>query len=400
MTISEKEITPELSEHIYAEQISLLYTMGSVFRPALHLISLVIFLLIIINHVNPFYAYTWAILLFGLNVYRFIDIYNKQKIINEIKDFKVIHKHYALCAGLLGAIYGLGFVFFFSQLPMLNQVYLMTLIALMAPAGLVSFASDKFAFSMYLYSLVLPVVIRIFAEGQAEYFNYGVCAIIYLLIVRKMFIWNYDVLTNAIRLKFENEQLLISLQGINARLTELSVIDELTQVANRRSLDDNLEREWLRAKRMSSPISMLMIDIDYFKQYNDEYGHIKGDECLIYIADFLKNNLNRSGDFIARYGGEEFCIIMPDTNLNGAIKFAERIHSGVRELKIPNPGSDVSKYLTICIGVASVIPGKNDTYMDLIYTSDKALYNAKNDGRNIVRTKEILEKNPKPQLVV
>jgi diguanylate cyclase (GGDEF)-like protein len=394
-----KEYSSELSERIYAEQISLLYAVP-VTRPALHLVSLIVFVFIIINHVNPFYAYTWSILLIGLNVYRSIDIYKTKKILNEIKDFKVIHRRYALCSGLLGAIYGLGFVFFFRQLPLINQVYLMTLIAMMSPAGLVSFASDKLSFSLYLYSMVLPVITRLFAEGQVEYFNIGLCAIIFVFIVRQLFLWNHKVLIDAIRVNYENEQLLNSLQGINARLTELSVIDELTQVANRRSLDDTLEKEWLRAKRMSAPISMMMIDIDYFKQYNDEFGHIKGDECLIYIADYLKNNLNRSGDFIARYGGEEFCIIMPETNLNGAIKFAEKIHSGVRDLKIPNPGSKVSKYLTVCVGVASVIPGLEDTYMDLIYTSDKALYNAKNDGRNIIRTKEILEKNPKPQLVV
>ncbi len=145
---------------------------------------------------------------------------------------------------------------------------------------------------------------------------------------------------------------------------------------------------------------MLMIDIDKFKEYNDEHGHIKGDECLIYIANFLNNNMNRSGDFLARYGGEEFCIIMPETNINGAVTFAEKIHSGVRDLKIPNPGSEISKYLTISIGVASVIPGRDESCMDLLYTSDKALYNAKNDGRNIIRTKDVLERNPKPQLVI
>ena len=399
MSMSEKESTPNMDERIYVEQVSLLYT-GSIYRPALHIFSLTLFLLIINDHVNTFYAYTWALLLLGLNVYRFIDIYNTQKIINELNDFSVIHKRYALCAGLLGAVYGLGVVFFFDQLPILNQVYLMTLLAVIAPVGFVSFASDKYSFYMYLYALLLPIIIRTLAVGQFEYFNMGICGIIFLLIVRKLFIWNYDVLIDSIRLRFENEQLIKSLQVINSRLTELSVIDELTQVANRRSLDDNLEREWLRAKRMRTPISMLMIDIDYFKQYNDEFGHIKGDECLVYIADFLKNNLNRSGDFIARYGGEEFCIIMPDTNISGATDFAEKIHSGVRDLKIPNHGSDVSKFLTISVGVASVIPGKDDTYMDLIYTSDKALYNAKNDGRNIIRTKDVLEKNPKPRLVV
>ena len=397
--MTKKEHALELEERIYAEKISLLYSK-SVSRPALHFITLVIFLSVIINHVNPIYAYTWALLLIGLNSFRIVDIYNTQKILNEITNFKTIHKRFAICSGLLGAVYGLGVVFFFSYLPLLNQVYLLFTISVMTPAGLVSFSSDKLSFNMYLYTLIIPPTILLFSLGQVEYFNFGIVSIIYLLIAKKLFLWNHDVLTNAIRLKFENEQLLVSLQATNTRLVELSVIDDLTQIANRRSLDDNLEKEWLRAKRMSTPISMLMIDIDYFKQYNDEFGHIKGDECLSYVANFLKNNLNRSGDFVARYGGEEFCIIMPDTNLNGAISFAEKIHSGVRELKIPNPGSDVSKYLTVCIGIASVIPGKNDTYMDMIYTSDKALYNAKNDGRNIIRTRDVLEKNPKPQLVV
>lgn len=397
--MTKKEVAHEIEQRIYNEQVSLLYK-GSVYRPALHLISAAVFLLIVHKYVNPFYAYTWVLILLGVNGYRVVDIYKTKKNIHKPLDFKILHKRYAICAGLLGIIYGGGFVFFFNDLPELSQAYLMTLIVMLIPAGLVSFVSDKYSFNLYFYSMATPVIIRIFAEGQVEYFYMGICGVAFSLVVRKLYVWNHNVLEDAIRIKFENEQLLISLQGINSRLTELSVIDDLTQIANRRSLDESLEREWLRAKRMRTPISLLMIDIDYFKQYNDEFGHIKGDECLVYIAEFLKNNLNRSGDFVARYCGEEFCIIMPDTNVDGARRFAENIHSGVRELKITNPGSAVSKFLTISIGIASVLPGMNDTYMDLIYTSDKALYKAKNDGRNIIRTMDVLEKNPKPQLVV
>ncbi|GEM_PF-3130151 len=397
--MTEQTYKPELTKRIYEEQISLLYT-GSIYRPALHVISLVLFLFCIIKHVNIFHAYTWGLILIGINTFRFVDTYKTQKIIKEIDDFHTIHKRYALCAGLLGATYGFGLVFFFDQLPFLNQLFIMTLIAVMTPSGLVSFASDKLTFNMYSYPLVLPVIIKLFSEGHAQYFNLGICAIIFFFVGRMLFLWNYNVITDAIKLKLENSQLLNSLQETNARLIELAVIDELTQIANRRSLDENLEKEWLRASRLHTPISMLMIDIDHFKQYNDEFGHVKGDECLRFLADFLKNNLNRPGDFVARYGGEEFTIIMPDTNINGAITYAEKVHSGVRELNIPNPGSKVSKYLTISIGIASVIPGNSETYMDLIYTSDKALYKAKNDGRNIIRTSDALEKNPKPKLVV
>lgn len=388
-----------VSKRIRIEQINLLYSK-SVVRPALHVISIVVFLTIIINHVNAVYAYTWALLLFGLNVFRLIDINKIQNSITDKTDYAFLHKRFAICVGLLGMIYGLGTAYFFSYLPILNQVYLLLLLSIMTPAGLVSFASDKLSFNLYLYPLAIPPILWLFAQGQAEYFNIGICAIIYLFMVKKLFTWNNDVLIDAIKLKLENEQLIKSIQKVNARLTELSVIDDLTQIGNRRSLDETLEKEWLRAKRIKTPISMLMIDIDHFKEYNDEFGHIKGDECLTYVAKYMKENLNRSTDFIARYGGEEFCIIMPDTNLTGAINLAERIHSGIRDLKISNPGSKVSKYLTVCVGVASTTPVVDDTYMDLVYTSDKALYRAKNDGRNIIRTTEALEKNPKPKLVV
>ena len=323
-----------------------------------------------------------------------------KKVINDITDVDDIHKRFSYSAGMIGAIYGIGIVCFFNYLPILNQVYLLLLIAVMTPAGLVSFSSDKLSFDMYVYPLLIPPIIWLFLQGQFEYFYIGICSIIYLCVVKKLFIWNYDTLTNAIRLKIENAHLLESLKIVNSRLEVLSVIDDLTNVANRRSLDETLEKEWLRAQRMKVPLSMLILDIDYFKEYNDEFGHQKGDECLTYIAKFMKESLSRSSDFVARYGGEEFCIIMPDTNMTGAIKLAEKIHSGIRDLKIPNPSSKVSKYLTVSIGLASTVPVDGDTHMDLIYTSDKALYKAKSDGRNIIRTKEMLDKNPKPQLVV
>jgi diguanylate cyclase (GGDEF)-like protein len=220
----------------------------------------------------------------------------------------------------------------------------------------------------------------------------GTCAVVYLLVIKKSFIWNNESLTNAIRLKLENQELLESLQMVNKRLAELSIIDELTQIQNRRSFDYTIEKEWLRAKRLKTSISMLMIDIDFFKQYNDEYGHIEGDECLSSIAYCLQKNINRPTDFVGRYGGEEFCIIMPDTDINGATNLAEEIRAAVKELKILSPGSTPSEFVTVSIGVASAVPTTENTHMDLIYTSDKALYTAKNEGRDAVRASAVLEK--------
>jgi diguanylate cyclase (GGDEF)-like protein len=390
------EAATKVDQRVYAEQVSLLYTK-SVTRPLLHIISLIIVVSLIHNHVDAVHVYVWASSLFGLNVYRIFDIHKTQKIINETTDFRVIQKRFAIGAGVLGAIYGIGIVSFLNYLPILTQVYLLMLISVIMPSGFVSFVSDRLSFNMFVYPLVIPPILWLFSQEQDEYLYIGVCAVVYLLVIKKSFKWNNETLIDAIRLKLENEQLVSNLQLVNERLTELTVIDELTQIQNRRSFDDTIEKEWLRAKRLKTPISMLMIDIDFFKQYNDKYGHIKGDECLSSIAQFMKNNLNRSTDFIGRYGGEEFCIIMPDTPLKGALNLAEKIRAGVKELKILNPVSEENKFLTISVGVASAVPTNKDTSIDLIYTSDKALYMAKNEGRNVVRTLEALEKNGESQ---
>jgi diguanylate cyclase (GGDEF)-like protein len=398
MAASNMEYFTKIDQRVFSEQASLLYTK-SVARPLLHIISLIIAISLIHDHVDVIHIYVWASLLFGLNVYRIVDINKTQKIINEITDFRVIQKRFAICAGLLGAIYGIGIVNFLSYLPILKQVYLLMLISVIMPSGFVSFVSDRFSFNMFVYPLVIPPIMWLFFQEQDEYIYLGICAVLYLLVIKKSFIWNNETLTNTIRLKLENQELLESLQLANERLTELSVVDELTQISNRRGMNETLKKEWSRAKRLRTPISMFMIDIDDFKQYNDEFGHIKGDECLAYITNFMKDNLNRPTDFIARYGGEEFCIIMPDTNSNGAINLAERLLPGIRDLKISNPGSKLSKYLTISIGIVSVVPDKNDDYMDFVYSSDKALYEAKADGKNMFRITETLEKNPKSHLM-
>ncbi len=399
MTTANKEVATKIDQRVYAEQVSLLYT-SSVTRPLLHIISLIIVISLIHDQVDVMYVYVWVFSLFGLNVYRIIDINKTQKLIDEITDFRVIHKRFALCAGALGAIYGIGIVGFLNYLPILTQVYLFMLISVLLPSGLVSFATDRLSFNMFVYPLVIPSVLWLFSQGQDDYFYIGVCAIIYILVINKLFTWNNETLIDAIRFKLKNEQLLSDLQLANERLTELSVIDELTQIQNRRSFDETIEKEWSRAKRLKTPISMLMIDIDFFKQYNDAYGHIRGDECLSSIAKCLKKNLNRPTDFVGRYGGEEFCIIMPDTNINGATNLAEEIRAAVKELKILSPGSKVSKFITISIGVSSAIPKTEDVHEDLIYTSDKALYMAKTEGRDSVRSLAALEKNSKSQLDV
>jgi len=397
--MSEAEQSSNLSKAVYAEQVKLLYSC-SIYRPALHIISAIVVILIVLDSVPLAYITAWVLTLAALNIYRIIDISRTQKIIDKIDNWRPLHKRFVLFAASLGLIYGLSFTFIFTQLTLINQIYILCLVSTLVPAGIVSFASDRYSFYAYFYSLCIPLLVHILLMAKPPYINIGICAILFIAIIRQLFLWNHNVIKNSIQLKLKNDELLESLQKTNIQLQQQNIIDDLTKIANRRHFDETLEKEWLRAKRLRTSLALLMIDIDFFKQYNDTFGHLKGDECLKQIATVLNNNLNRPGDFVARYGGEEFCILIPETDLDGAIIFAEKVHSAIIELKIDNPGSEVSKYLTISIGIAAIVPNHDDSYMDLVYTSDKALYKAKADGRNIIRTKETLERNPKPKLVI
>ena len=163
---------------------------------------------------------------------------------------------------------------------------------------------------------------------------------------------------------------------------QLSFLDGLTGIANRRMFDLTLHREWVRSKRDRSPLSLIMIDIDYFKQYNDCYGHMQGDECLKEIAKSLSEVPKRAIDLISRYGGEEFVLLLPNTNESQAIHIAEQSLSTVKEKKIPHKLSTVSDVVTISAGVSTIIPVGETQSSTLIEAADKLLYEAKKKGRN------------------
>ncbi len=168
------------------------------------------------------------------------------------------------------------------------------------------------------------------------------------------------------------------------RIKELSDTDGLTGIANRRKLEDHLSSEWRRMQREQKPLALLMCDIDYFKNYNDLYGHQAGDECLKVVAAALAKHSQRSGDLAARYGGEEFTMVLPSVDLKCAEQLAEKIRLAIEELMIKHDSSSVSEYVTLSIGVACVVPTAESSAEKLIAMADSALYTAKAAGRNRV----------------
>jgi diguanylate cyclase (GGDEF)-like protein/PAS domain S-box-containing protein len=170
----------------------------------------------------------------------------------------------------------------------------------------------------------------------------------------------------------------------NKELEELASVDALTQIPNRRMFDLTLQKEWRRMKRSQQPITLLMIDIDYFKLYNDNYGHAKGDECLRQLAGTINSCVHRSHDLAARYGGEEFSCILAETDLKGAATVADSILNAIRDRKILHEYSPIADFVTASIGCCCMVPGSNDKPGVLISNADELLYKSKESGRNKV----------------
>lgn len=179
----------------------------------------------------------------------------------------------------------------------------------------------------------------------------------------------------------KTEEKLITLQK---ELEDLSFKDSLTGIANRRMFDSILDMEWLNARRNSQPLSLIMIDIDYFKQYNDHYGHIQGDACLKRVSAALSNSASRARDTLARYGGEEFILILPETNAASANKIAQRCRNLIFKEQIAHAKSEVGQLLTVSIGVATIVPTHKDKSITFVNEVDNRLYQAKHKGRNAV----------------
>ncbi|WP_315790100.1 PleD family two-component system response regulator [Fischerella sp. JS2] len=200
---------------------------------------------------------------------------------------------------------------------------------------------------------------------------------------------HWAVLRRRVRKLLQQGQVYKQLEAANQALQQLANEDGLTGLANRRRFDQYFNSQWLELAQQRSPISLILCDIDFFKLYNDKYGHPAGDVCLQKVANVLKDTAQKYQDLVARYGGEEFAVILPHTHASGAVHVAAAMQAGVRELEIVHSGSTVSQFVTLSLGIATIVPNFETSPLALIEAADQALYQAKAEGRNRIIIKQI-----------
>lgn len=174
----------------------------------------------------------------------------------------------------------------------------------------------------------------------------------------------------------------IRLCEVNRLLEAQATTDSLTGVRNRRYFDEALAQEWERHTRSRSPLSLLLLDIDLFKKYNDSFGHLAGDDCLREVAQTIRSSVSRPGDLAARYGGDEFAVILPQTDHAGSLAVAGIVARRLKDKRLPHPASEIGQFVTMSIGCSTMVPTRGVLMSEILERADKALYQAKADGRD------------------
>lgn len=216
---------------------------------------------------------------------------------------------------------------------------------------------------------------------------------------KKLFSQTRRLVKMSDRMQKKLNELNTELQEHKEILSRMSYVDGLTTIANRRRFDECIATEWNRDKRDRRPLALLLLDLDFFKQYNDQYGHSAGDECLRKVAQALVKSVNRAGDLVARYGGEEFAILLPETELAGAMQVGTKVQTNIRNLAIVHEYSRIAPIVTVSIGAAVMVPNEQCGFQDLIEAADRQLYAAKESGRNQIKAKVISNDESHPEVL-
>ncbi|WP_100656058.1 GGDEF domain-containing protein [Alteromonas flava] len=330
------------------------------------------------------YAMQWFFAVCGLSVVR-IPLYFYYRRYKDTCDPKVLarlHNRFILASATQGILYGIAWCHLLTA----NDPIVSALVALLAiglsATALVGYASDWRAMMAFFLPVFLPAFGYFLLAGDSLSYALAVCMLLYgAVILRTMLPVNRSIL-EAFSLNAQLKEQIEIRKRAEEKLLALSRKDGLTGLANRRYFDEALQEEILRAQRAGSPLALLLIDVDSFKQYNDTYGHLQGDDCLRLIAQLINEHTRRAGELVARFGGEEFSVVLPNTSAEQALQIAETLRCAVLRSDIEHNSTVVNDKHQLSISIGVAVYNKGEEPNELISRADKALYRAKAMGRD------------------
>jgi diguanylate cyclase (GGDEF)-like protein len=321
----------------------------------------------------------WVLALIGVTGARFMMLRAFRRAPRDVQFRHDSWRHYfvvgACAAGLVWGAAGL-LLFHPDSFP--HQVFLAFVLGGMVAGALPLLSSVEHAYPCFAIPVVLPISAQMLAAGDRIHLIMGLMIAIFGAAMLAASVQVRRLFSDSVNLRLK---LCASMEAGQA-LERLVRLDTLTGIANRRFFEEELEKEWRRAERDGETLSVISADIDHFKEYNDHYGHIAGDRCLVQVAQTMEAALSRPGDVVARMGGEEFAFLLPGTTGAGARAVAELIRKRIFELNMPHEASPTAGQVTLSFGIASSTPKPATMPADLLHASDLALYDAKRRGRN------------------
>ncbi|KTC97340.1 two component response regulator with GGDEF domain protein [Legionella geestiana] len=282
---------------------------------------------------------------------------------------------------LNGCMWGSLYWVYFNEMSMFQQLFAALMLTSGTTLSISAFSASRPCYLAFVIPTLTPMIIMTLTATHEEYVYFGTAIFLYALFIMYVFTQHRNALLENPRLEISRESLLKRLQGMNEKLLRTSRTDALTHLANRHHFNEQLHADWMRCKRAETPIGLILIDIDYFKQYNDHYGHLGGDQCLQHIARILRRIVRRTTDLAARFGGDEIAIILFNTGLEHAKSIGLEIQQELYLEQLPHSGSPWG-LITLSIGVVAGIPAGDAAEDHLLAQADAALYRAKRQGRN------------------
>ena len=383
-------------QRVFSEQVRLLYR-GSIRSVSMNYIAVLMLAILLYGKILTADLVILLTIALLITTVRLIVAIKGSPYTRLFRDTRRKLNSFLLGTGIQGIAWGLILAYFQYHAPTVYEAVILMLVIIAIAVTVVTFSTSRSAFFVFLITTVSPQIVVLLIQGEVLHLIMALYMIAGCVIISNAFLWNYNRLLKGIELRFEKDNLMDDLNQTKEHLERSnenlkrqqyqlkneSLTDELTGVANRRHFNNHIETEWRRAQRHQTSITCCMIDIDYFKKYNDLYGHQMGDDCLKTVAQNIRSFMRRPTDMTARYGGEEFVVLLPETSREAAEQLANKIREGIASLKIPHEDS-LLKIVTVSIGIANIIPQRYSDPDTVLKLADEALYEAKGQGRNRV----------------